>query len=143
VRFDVEGEVVTAQFVPHQDHCGYNDRVHGGVMAALLDEVMGWAPSVLKRRFCVAAEIVIRYLKPLPIGHPVTVRGEMTTDRGRVWETQGEIVDEQGTVYARGTGKYRPLSEAQTQAVMDYLTVDGSPLTLSEALGEAVTQVEQ
>jgi uncharacterized protein (TIGR00369 family) len=136
VRFDHEDAVVTAQFVPHPDHCGYNDRVHGGVMAALLDEVMGWAPSVVKRRFCVAAEIIIRYLKPLPIGHPVTVRGEMTADRGRVWEARGEIVDELGTVYARGTGKYRPLSDEQTQAVMDYLTVDGKGITLEEALGE-------
>jgi uncharacterized protein (TIGR00369 family) len=134
VRFDVEGETVTARFVPHQDHCGYNDRVHGGVMAALLDEAMGWAPSVQKRRFGVAAEISIRYLKPLPIGQAVTVRGEMTADRGRLWETRGEIVDDAGTVYARGTGKYLPLTEEQTQAVMDYLTVDGRRVTLDEAL---------
>jgi len=137
VRFQVEGATVTARFVPHQDHCGYNDRVHGGVMAALLDEVMGWAPSVIKRRFCVAAELIVRYLKPLPIGLKVTVRGEMTADRGRIWETQGEIVDDGGTVYARGTGKYRPLTEEQTQAVMEYLTVDGRSMTLDEALRES------
>ncbi len=138
IRFDVEGETVTAQWIPHPDHCGHNDRVHGGVMAALLDEVMGWAPSVLKHRFCVAAEIIIRYLRPLPIGQAVTVRGEMTADRGRVWETRGEIIDAAGTVYARGTGKYRPLSEEQTQAVMDYLTVDGKQVTLAAALGDPV-----
>lgn len=134
VRFEVEAGVVTARFVPHRDHCGYNDRVHGGVIAALLDEVMGWAPSALKRRFCVAAEIVIRYLKPLPIGQPVTVRGEMTADRGRLWEARGEIADDDGTVYARGTGKYRPLSDEQTEAVMEYLSIDGRRLTLEEAL---------
>jgi len=39
VRFDVEGGVVSARFVPHRDHCGYNDRVHGGVIAALLDHL--------------------------------------------------------------------------------------------------------
>ena len=80
----MEAGVVTARFVPHRDHCGYNDRVHGGVMAALLDEVMGWAPSVIKRRFCVAAEIIIRYLKPLPIGQAVTVRGERMPASGPV-----------------------------------------------------------
>jgi acyl-CoA thioesterase FadM len=91
----------------------------------------------------VAAEIIIRYLKPLPIGQPVTVRGEMSADRGRVLETRGEIVDETGTVYARGSGKYRPLSEEQTQAVMDYLTVDGRRLTLAEALCQAGRQDER
>src|SRR5947209_4268043 len=111
VRFDVENREVTARFVPGREHCGYSDRVHGGVMAALLDEAMGWAPSVIRHRFCVAAEINIRYLKPLPIGHPVTVIGRMTADRGRLWETAGEIRDEAGSVYARGSGKYVPLSE--------------------------------
>lgn len=143
VRFEVEDDTVVAPFIPHQDHCGYNDRVHGGVMAALLDEVMGWAPSVIHHRFCVAAEITIRYLKPLPIGQPVTVRGELTADRGRLWETRGEIVDEGGTVYARGTGKYRPLSEEQTQAVMDYLSVDGRRLTLNEALWAEMAREEE
>jgi uncharacterized protein (TIGR00369 family) len=136
VRFHVDVGWVTAPFVAQPVHCGYNDRVHGGIMATLLDEAMGWAPSAIKRRFCVAAELSIRYLKPLPIGQPVTVRGEMTTDRGRVWETRGEIVDETGTVYARGTGKYLPLTEAQTQEIMDYLTVDGRKVTLEEALGD-------
>jgi len=101
VRFEVENGVVTTRFVPHRDHCGYNDRVHGGVMAALLDEVMGWAPSVIKRR---------------------------------LWEARGEIADEAGTVYARGTGKYHPLSDAETQAVMEYLAVDGKTVTLEETL---------
>lgn len=135
VRFDVEGEVVITRFVPHRDHCGYNDRVHGGIIAALLDETMGWAPSVVKRRFCVAAEISVRYLKPLPIGQAVTVRGEMTADRGRIWEARGEVTDDSGTVYARGTGKYVPLTEQQTRAVMEYLTVGGRPVSLDEALG--------
>src|SRR5436190_12992717 len=143
VRFDREGEAVTARFVPHRDHCGYHDRVHGGVMAALLDEVMGWAPSVLKRRFCVAAEIIIRYLKPLPIGKPVTIRGEMTADRGRVWEARGEILDDAGTVYARGTGKYRPLTEEQTQEVMDYLSIDGRQVSLDQALTETAAGQER
>jgi acyl-coenzyme A thioesterase PaaI-like protein len=102
-----------------------------------LDEVMGWAPSAIKRRFCVAAEIIIRYLKPLPIGQTVTVRGEMTADRGRLWEARGEIADDAGTVYARGSGKYHPLSEEQTQEVMDYLTVDGRRVTLEEALDQS------
>jgi uncharacterized protein (TIGR00369 family) len=142
VTFEFEDGVVSARFVARPEYCGYNDRVHGGVMAALLDEVMGWAPSVINRRFCVAAEIVIRYLKPLPIGQTVIVRGEMTADRGRLWEARGEIVDAAGAVYARGTGKYHPLSEVQTQSVMDYLAVDGRRVTLAEALDEAADQTQ-
>ena len=73
VKFEVEGGVVTARFIPHRDHCGYNDRVHGGIIAALLDEVMGWAPSVIKRRFCVAAEIATHYT-PHALRHTYATR---------------------------------------------------------------------
>src|SRR3989442_145688 len=108
VRFEVEAGVVRTRFVPEADHMGYHGRVHGGVLSALLDETMGWAPCVVKKRFCVAVELVIRFLKPAPIGRPLVVEGEMTADRGRLWEARGAIRDEAGQIYARGTGKYFP-----------------------------------
>src|SRR5436309_8616686 len=137
VRFEVEDGAVRTQFIPDADHMGYHGRVHGGVLSALLDETMGWAPCVLMKRFCVAVELRIRFLKPAPIGKPLIVRGEMTADRGRIWEAQGEIRDEEGQVYARGTGKYFPLSLEETQEVMDQLRLDGRRLSLAEALDSA------
>jgi uncharacterized protein (TIGR00369 family) len=134
VRFEVEEGVVRTRFVPHADHQGYHGRVHGGVLSALLDETMGWAPCVAMKRFCVAVELTIRFLKPAAIGKALIVRGEMTADRGRLWEARGEICDEEGRVYARGLGKYFPLSLAETQEVMDMLRLDGRRLSLAEAL---------
>jgi uncharacterized protein (TIGR00369 family) len=134
VRFEVEAGVVSTRFVPQVDHTGYRGRVHGGVLSALLDEAMGWAPCVLMKRFCVAVELRIRFLKPVPIGRAVRVEGVMTADRGRLWESAGEIRDEEGQVYARGTGKYFPLSVEETQEVMDLLRLDGQRVSLAEAL---------
>lgn len=136
VRFHREGDAVVTRFVPHEDHTGYHGRVHGGVLAALLDETMGWAPCVRLKRFFVAAELQVRFVRPAPIGAPLQVRAEVTADRGRLWDTRGEIRDEAGAVIARATGKYFPLSAEETQSIIDYLTTDGRRATLADLLEE-------
>ena len=124
VRFHADGKTVQTTFTPREPQMGYEGITHGGVLTALLDETMGWAPVLIHRRFCVSVELTVQYLKPLPIGTEVTVIGWTTADRRRIWETEGEIRDAEGTVYTRGKGRYVPISDEQTRAVVDYLTFD-------------------
>jgi uncharacterized protein (TIGR00369 family) len=137
IRFFVEGEAVVARLQTDASHAGYPDRVHGGILAALLDETMGWAPSVRFGRFCVAVELNVRYLKPAPVGTVLVVRGEVAGEQRRLWEAVGEVRSEAGVLYARGRGKYFPLSEAETDRVMAILTVEGEHLPLAEAIRRA------
>jgi len=132
LRFYMDGDTARLDFTPSETEMGYEGQVHGGIISALLDETMGWAPCVLKKRFCRTAEISVRFLLPVPIGTRVTVIGRLVRDRGRVWETEGEVVDEQGTVYARAKGKYMPLSETETAAVERYLTYEPGEVKISE-----------
>jgi uncharacterized protein (TIGR00369 family) len=137
VRFRVEDGAVLTRFRPTSHHHGYPGRLHGGVMAALLDETMGWAPCVVAGRFCLAVELNVRYVKSPPPDLELTVVGRAADVSGRIWEATGEIRDDAGTVYARGKGRYFPLSEAETQAVMELLTLEGETLTLAEAIARA------
>ena len=93
-------------------------------MAALLDETMGWAPALLNRRFCVTVELNVQYVKPLPLGTEVTVAGWVSGGNRRIWEAEGEITDADGTVYARGKGRYLSMNDEQTRDVVSYLTFD-------------------
>jgi len=102
---------------------------HGGILAALLDETMGWAPAVANRRFCVTLELTIRYLKPAPIGAELEIRGWKTSDTRRIWEADGEIRDMEGILYARGAGRYMPLSDERTREVAEMLTFDEGCVT--------------
>jgi uncharacterized protein (TIGR00369 family) len=124
VRFWTDGEKVWTRFSPSANHTGYHGATHGGILAALLDETMGWAPSLQNRRFCVSIELRVHYLKPVPIGAEVTVTGWTTSGQRRIWETEGEITSSDGTVYARGYGRYMPVSDEQTRNVVEYLTFD-------------------
>jgi uncharacterized protein (TIGR00369 family) len=137
VRFYVEGDAVRTRFRPDPLHAGYPGRLHGGVLAALLDETMGWAPCVLAGRFCVAVELNVRYLKPAPPDREFLITGRAEGSSGRIWEAAGEVTDDDGTVYARGKGRYFPLSQDETDRIMEILTVDGEHMSLTEALARA------
>lgn len=124
VRFHTDGEKVWTHFTPDAGHMGYSGITHGGVLAALLDETMGWAPCIATRRFCMSIEVSVEFLKALPLGTPVVATGWTTDTRRRIWLAHGEIRGEDGILYARGRGRYMPMSEEQTCAVMRYLTFD-------------------
>jgi len=137
VRFRVEGDVVSTRFRPDPMHAGYPGRVHGGILAALLDETMGWAPCVKAGRFCVSVELTIRYLKPVPPDRELVVIGRALDLSRRLWDAEGEIRDDEGVLYARGSGRFFPLSQKETDAVMAQLSVDGERMSLTEALARA------
>ena len=59
---------------------GWEEKVHGGLLATLLDEVMAWAPSSFDS-WAVTAEISIRYRSPADPGEPLTARGWVTERR--------------------------------------------------------------
>jgi uncharacterized protein (TIGR00369 family) len=72
---------------------GWADLTHGGILATLLDEVMGWA---LFERDCwgVTAEMSVRYKRPVPVGRRVRVEGWVVDVRRRLFHAAGRITDE-------------------------------------------------
>jgi len=78
---------------------GYPGHLHGGIAAALLDEaagrtILGGDPL----RFFVTMKMELRYRKPVPVGVPLVIRGEMIRDRGRTAETHASIQLPDGSV---------------------------------------------
>jgi acyl-coenzyme A thioesterase PaaI-like protein len=85
------GEVVVEYTVPEQFQ-GYPGVVHGGVVAAMLDEVtgrvhMGGYPP----RFMFTAKLEIRYRKNVPIGQPLKIVGRAGTSRDRTATSTAQI----------------------------------------------------
>lgn len=140
VTFHADGEEVSAAVTLRPEHAGYDGVAHGGVLAALLDETMGWAPALANRRFCVCVELNVRYEKPVPVGEPVRATGRVKSAHRRIWEAEGEIRDASGTVCARGAGRYVPLTDEQTRGVVGQMLFDGEcvpPERICRTPGEA------
>lgn len=84
---------------------GWEDRVHGGILATLLDEVMAWAPSSYDS-WAVTAEMAIRYRAPANPGEALTASASVTARRRRIYEVHGEIHGEDGRLVAEADGRF-------------------------------------
>lgn len=82
---------------------GWQDVVHGGILASLLDEACIYACRS-KADQCVTAELQVRYRKPVPVGAQVVVTGQLTDSSRKIWQAaaQLKIAD---TLYAEATAK--------------------------------------
>ena len=81
---------------------GYDGILHGGMVATLLDEVVGKL-SVLVEKPAVTAEMTVRFLKPVPTGEPLLVRGRFTGERRRVLDAEAHAYLADGTLAASAT----------------------------------------
>jgi uncharacterized protein (TIGR00369 family) len=99
-----EGEIRSSVTVPEEFN-GYPGVVHGGILAAMLDETAGRAilldgdPDDLM----VTAKMDVMYRRPTPTGTPLLVVGRVVERSERRAETKAEIRLPDGSVSARAT----------------------------------------
>jgi len=124
-RFYVEDEAVRTRVVLSRHLNGYKNVAHGGVLAALLDESMGWAATVFGRKhpMYVTGELTVKYLAPVSVGEEIEIVSRLEADAGRVAYGFGEILCG-GKVCVRARGKFLPMSEEATRQVIPYLKFD-------------------
>jgi len=97
------GEISAEYTVPEQ-YQGYPGVVHGGIVAAMLDEAagrshMGGDP----RRFMYTARLEIQYRKNVPVGKPLRLVGKAGKSRRRTAAATSAIYDAEGTLLAEAT----------------------------------------
>ncbi len=85
---------------------GFDGTLHGGVIAALLDDTM-WYTAFGGGYFTMTAELSVRYKKPVPIGIRVRTRGRVVQVRGRLVEVSARMEDaDSGLLFAEASGKF-------------------------------------
>ena len=92
-------------WVPGREYVGWEGKVHGGLLATLLDEVMAWAPSSYDA-WAVTAEMQIRYRSPANPGEQLTATGRVTNRRRRIYEVHGEVRGADGRMVAEANGRF-------------------------------------
>jgi acyl-coenzyme A thioesterase PaaI-like protein len=95
---DGEGEVVSRYSVPER-YQGYPGLVHGGVLAAMLDEVVGRVSMIGDpHHFMMSVRLEVLYRQPVPVNTPLDVVGRIVRLRGRLGRAEGKILLPDGTV---------------------------------------------
>jgi len=108
-RVDATARTATTEAVLDHHFNGWKGVAHGGIVSTLLDETMIYACGSTGW-LSVTAEITVRFLRPVPTGVPLTVKGCMVEDRGRFYITRGEITRD-GETLATATGKMFPVKK--------------------------------
>ncbi len=86
-------------------HQGYAGIVHGGILSTLLDEVMAHAVIATGVQV-VTADMHIKFVRPAPVGFPLTIAGNRTGGRGRLHLAKGVVMMPDGTVLAEAEGRF-------------------------------------
>ena len=102
----------TTEWKPGPDFVGWSDRVHGGLLAAVLDEVMAWAPSS-DDAWAVTSRFTVRFHSPASPGELLNATGWVEGKRRRIYTTRGEIRALDGRLVAEAEGTYVGASPSQ------------------------------
>ncbi|MCK9413034.1 MAG: PaaI family thioesterase [Prolixibacteraceae bacterium] len=125
LKFELDGEEVIAKWNPQRWTEGFRNVLHGGIQAALLDELCSWVVQTLCKTVGVTTSMEISYRKAVLLSDgEITLRARLIEQTSRMAIVEGKLLSSDGTVCA--TSKCRfflfPLEKAMTE--FDYPGVD-------------------
>ncbi len=122
--YELENGELMSISTPALTHQSYPDRMHGGVISAILDEAIGRAIMIEEPdAWGVTAELNIKYKKPVPLDRPVKCVARITRNTRLIFEGTGEIILEDGNIAATGYAKYVKMS---INKIVDEMDADKS-----------------
>ncbi len=90
IQFDFDGEVCTAEFTPNENHVGFQDTIHGGIIYTALDDVTA---NILYQqgRKAHTARCEVRYRQAARVGEKLKLKGWIESERRRLIILKGEV----------------------------------------------------
>lgn len=105
--YEIEpGKVVVETIVP-DFYQGYPSIVHGGIVACLVDEVLGRAHmgnDQDKPRFMYTAKLTVQYRQPVPTNKPIRIVGSAIQSKKRIATSKAEIFSPEGILLVEAEG---------------------------------------
>ena len=84
---------------------GFPGIAHGGIVATLLDEILGRAGLAGNpNRLMYTGKLEVKYRQQVPLNQPLVLKGRIDKDRGRVVTASGEVYGADGKILAEATG---------------------------------------
>ena len=96
---EVSGERCVGRIEVGSHHLQPYGIVHGGVLAAMLDEVVARVAMIGDpHHFMMSVKLAVLYRHPVPVQTPIRVVGKVVRLRGRLGKAEGRIHLPDGTV---------------------------------------------
>jgi len=94
--YETEPGVVESQYIAPEHFQGYPGVLHGGIVAALIDEISGRAQmgnDPMNPRFMFTGKLEVKYRKNVPIGKTLKIIGKATKSKRNIAESWAGIYD--------------------------------------------------
>ncbi len=105
LTFKWDGKTARTEFTPGELYQGWPGLVHGGIMACILDEAMGYA-ALFDAGRCVTAKFEVRLARPVNIGQHLLITSSVQRKSRKLVKTLAFVNLEDGTLVAEGTGTH-------------------------------------
>ena len=102
LEFWEDGDYIVTKFKPTHDYESWQNTLHGGIQALLIDETAGWVVCRKLQTNGVTSKMDMQYLKPVStLLNEITVRAKISKMMRNVAFIEAELLDEDGTVLTR------------------------------------------
>ncbi|MBN2706493.1 MAG: PaaI family thioesterase [Deltaproteobacteria bacterium] len=106
MTFTTDGERLRSLITLPNHTRGWHNLVHGGILATVLDETMSWAAIHFGKGFILTKNININFRKPVFIGTPLAVYGEILARKDKELKLKSEVRDQNNSVCCSGAGDF-------------------------------------
>ena len=114
LKLRMEGKFLTTEFVPQDEHQGWPGIVHGGIIGALLYEVMGNFPYYLNI-IAMMKSSETRFRRPAETGKQIIARSWLAHESGRNMNVSATLTGEGDELIAEGNAVLVKLSQNQME----------------------------
>lgn len=88
--------------------CGWDSLVHGGVVATILDEIMGWTIIHFLKKFGLTNVITVEFHKHVQVGEQIRAEGRVLEVKAKRQATvEGRLYKGENTLCAQAVGTFR------------------------------------
>ena len=111
--FRLENNTIVADFQPREEHQGFPGVIHGGIVAAVLDEALNRTSLLGKNpAWTMTGRLEVRYRRAVPYGQLLRVRASLDSERGRMLQASGKVTfaNDESVVLAEAQGTFMSLS---------------------------------
>jgi uncharacterized protein (TIGR00369 family) len=97
--YDNGQDEVFCEYTVPERYQSYPGIVHGGILASMLDEVVGRVAIIGDHHhFMVAVKLQVLYRHPVPVETPLKIQGKIVRMSGRLGKAKGEVILPDGTI---------------------------------------------
>ncbi len=89
---------VQATFRPRPDHRGFDGVLHGGIVAAALDETLAWTAMLHEEVLVLTAKLELKYRRPAPMDEVLSLEGTLLERRGSRLVMSARMTSSEGVV---------------------------------------------